>query len=468
MKRNKSDVLFEDDHQPTMKKTKLDKEKALVPDEDETAFLKAFANSRSKTFFQSELHELTGLSMTKIIDLTSKLCEKVNPSSLRSKLRLKPAAAVTDVPVMKSVMMTLENQLLFPGDSDQHPTVKKAKSDKGKALVQDATVKPSSVMTPRQKRLFESLFGDSEPTPSMVMDHQMAESGKRVESQQKMKRLESSSSRQLVVINAKKSSAATDGKKKDAILKPVTSRLKRKSDVLFDVDDSDKQSRMKKKAKLDKSKAKAQAIIAAEETTFLRAFESGQWHDKTQLAKLTNLPMTSIDRLAKKHCRRVVPFSRKSKAVKPDLRLQLVEREEKAAAASLRKSSSQEAVVMRQRHQKRLKSLKLEDGGDIIRDAKKVKDQATKSKPILYSVLVKQPSHQLESAVASSNRLVEWKIPRNPDGADSTTLLRINETTSPLGQIYRQPLKKLLGWKIPRKPIRITSDDACDDWSKYG
>ena len=243
-------------------------------------------------------------------------------------------------------------------------------------------------MKPRLKRQFESLFGDSKPTPSM------------------MKKIK-----------------ATIEKP------PITPRLKRKIDLLFG-DDGD-QPTIKKKTKLDDFKAKAPPT--AEETPFLKAFELGHWHDKAQLMKLTNLPMTSIDRLAKKHCRRVVPHSRKSKG-KPDLRLQLIEEEEKAAAVSSRTSSSKEAIVMRQRHQKRLKTLKL----DGSKSDDKIKDSTS---PV---VVIKQP--QLEPA--ASNRPIEWKIPRILDAANSTTALWINETTSPLGQIDQLP-KKLLGWKIP-------------------
>ena len=45
---------------------------------------------------KSDLEELTGLSKTKINDLTSNLCQKVDPSNHRSKLRLKPATAAAD------------------------------------------------------------------------------------------------------------------------------------------------------------------------------------------------------------------------------------------------------------------------------------------------------------------------------------------------------------------------------------
>ena len=89
---------------------------------------------------------------------------------------------------------------------------------------------------------------------------------------------------------------------------------------------------------------------------------------------------------------------------------------------------------MRQRHQKRLKTLKL----DGSKSDDKIKDSTS---PV---VVIKQP--QLEPA--ASNRPIEWKIPRILDAANSTTALWINETTSPLGQIDQLP-KKLLGWKIP-------------------
>ena len=106
--------------------------------------------------------------------------------------------------------------------------------------------------------------------------------------------------------------------------------------------------------------------------------------------------MNSIDRLAKNHCRRVVPFSRKSKGVKPDRRLQLIEKEEEAAAASLRKSSSQEAVVMNQRHQKRLKSLKLEV---TTLNA----SESTKSAPIMHPTA--PPYHHINYLI--NNSLIE-------------------------------------------------------------
>ena len=135
--KRKLELLIEgddSDQQPQMKKTKSDNENALVPDVNETAFLKAFADSKSKTFFKSELHEVTGLSMTKIINLTSKFCEKVNASSQRSKLRLKPTAkaAADDVPVKPSVIISrLKRKFdtLFGDDGSEQSTIKKTKLD---------------------------------------------------------------------------------------------------------------------------------------------------------------------------------------------------------------------------------------------------------------------------------------------------------------------------------------------------
>jgi hypothetical protein len=297
-----------------------------------------------------------------------------------------------------------------------------------------------TLMTPRLGRRFEDLFGDSQPTSSMVRKNTL-DASKRLEKKgQEMKQLKSSASVHLTM-NAKMSQK-TGGE----TVKPTTPRLKRKFELLFE-DDSDKPTM--KKTKLDVVGTKA--LAAAEEITFLKAFESGQWHDKTQLAKLTNLPMKSIDRLAKKHCRRVVPHSRKSKG-KPDLRLQLIEEEEKAAAVSVRKASSKEAIVMRQRHQQRLKVLKV-DGNESKEDKKNE----------IISVILKRQA-QLESRKEiASNSPVQWKIPRIADADNSTTSVWINETISPLEQIDQLP-KKLLGWRIPRKP-RI---DSGDDWSKYG
>jgi len=297
-----------------------------------------------------------------------------------------------------------------------------------------------TLMTPRVRRRFEDLFGDSQPTSSMVRKNTL-DASKRLEKKgQEMKQLQPSSSVQLAM-NAK-ISQKTGGE----AVKPTTPRLKRKFELLFE---HDRDKPTMKKTKLDVVGTKA--IAATEEITFLKAFQSGQWHDKTQLAKLTNLPMKSIDRLAKKHCRRVVPHSRKSKG-KPDLRLQLIEEEEKAAAVSVRKASSKEAIVMRQRHQQRLKALKV-DGSESKEDKKNE----------IISAILKRQAHQLESRKeTASNSPVQWKIPRIADADNSTTSVWINETISPLEQIDQLP-KKLHGWRIPRKP-RIDSDD---DWSKY-
>jgi len=54
---------------------------------DERRFLNAFTTS--KALFKTDLEKLTGLSKNKIVQLAAKLCEKTNPSSQRSKLRLK-------------------------------------------------------------------------------------------------------------------------------------------------------------------------------------------------------------------------------------------------------------------------------------------------------------------------------------------------------------------------------------------
>ena len=298
----------------SVKMAKLDKGKALVPDSDETAFLKAISNSKSKTFYQSELHELTELSMTKIIDLTSKFCEKVNPLSLRSKLRLKPTAKAAAAVCPVQPVMTIENKLLFPGD--QHPTAKKAKLDNGRAPMQDATVKPSlmtPVMTKRLERQFESLFGDIEPTPSMVMKHQMAvaDAGKRLEPHQKMKLLPSSSSRQLVV--GANISAATDGKKKVATVKPVMTTKRKLELLLFPGDDGEQQSVIKK-TKLDKGNA----LVPDEdedETAFLKAFANSKSKTffKSELRELTGLSMTKITNLTSKFCEKVNASSQRSK-----------------------------------------------------------------------------------------------------------------------------------------------------------
>jgi hypothetical protein len=290
------------------------KKDAIVPDSDETAFLKAFSNSKSKTFYQSELHELTGLSMTKIIDLTSKFCEKVNPLSLRSKLRLKPTAKAAAAVCPVQPVMTIENKLLFPGD--QHPTAKKAKLDKGRAPVQDSTMKPSlmtPVMTKRLERQFESLFGDIEPTPSMVMKHQMAvtDAGKRLEPHQKMKLLPSSSSRQLVV--GPNISAETDGKKKVATVKPVMTTKRKLELLLFPGDDGEQQPVIKK-TKSDRGNA----LVPDEdedETAFLKAFANSKSKTffKSELRELTGLSMTKITNLTSKFCEKVNASSQRSK-----------------------------------------------------------------------------------------------------------------------------------------------------------
>ena len=290
------------------------KKDAIVPDSDETAFLKAFSNSKSKTFYQSELHELTGLSMTKIIDLTSKFCEKVNPLSLRSKLRLKPTAKAAAAVCPVQPVMTIENKLLFPGD--QHPTAKKAKLDNGRAPMQDATVKPSlmtPVMTKRLERQFESLFGDIEPTPSMVMKHQMAvtDAGKRLEPHQKMKLLPSSSSRQLVV--GPNISAETDGKKKVATVKPVMTTKRKLELLLFPGDDGEQQPVIKK-TKSDRGNA----LVPDEdedETAFLKAFANSKSKTffKSELRELTGLSMTKITNLTSKFCEKVNASSQRSK-----------------------------------------------------------------------------------------------------------------------------------------------------------
>jgi len=291
------------------------KKDAIVPDSDETAFLKAFSNSKSKTFYQSELHELTGLSMTKIIDLTSKFCEKVNPLSLRSKLRLKPTAKAAAAVFPVQPVMTIENKWLFPGDSDQHPTAKKAKLDKGRAPMQDATVKPSlmtPVMTKRLERQFGSLFGDIEPTPSMVMKHQMdvADTGKRLEPHQKMKLLSSSSSRQLVV-GPNIFPEATDGKKKVATVKPVMTTKRKLELLLFPGDDGEQQPVIKK-TKSDKGNA---LFPDEDETTFLKAFANSKSKTffKSELHELTGLSMTKITNLTSKFCEKVNASSQRSK-----------------------------------------------------------------------------------------------------------------------------------------------------------
>ena len=54
---------------------------------DERRFLNAFTTSRA--LYKTDLEKLTGLSKNKIVQLAAKLCEKTNPSSQRSKLRLK-------------------------------------------------------------------------------------------------------------------------------------------------------------------------------------------------------------------------------------------------------------------------------------------------------------------------------------------------------------------------------------------
>ena len=64
--------------------------------DDKRNFIEAFGYGKSKMFFKSDLEELTGLSKTKINDLTTNLCEKVDPSNHLSKFRLKPTAAAAD------------------------------------------------------------------------------------------------------------------------------------------------------------------------------------------------------------------------------------------------------------------------------------------------------------------------------------------------------------------------------------
>ena len=334
------------------------------------------------------------------------------------------------------------------GDENLHKR-RKANNSEMLLINKDCTLVPSfeigddlknsdideTPMTPRLKRRFESLFGDSLPTPSMIMKHKMtAAVDKRLEKgpQEKNKCLPSSSSSQLVI-----ASLAADGKEKVASVKQMTPRLKRKLTMLFG-DHSDDRPAMKK-TKLDDSKAlNALVVITDEANAFpIKAFEL---YEKEQV-KLTGLPTISTNHLAKKRCRGVVvPFSQKSKgSSKPDLRFhQMIEEKRKVAAVSVRKvSASKEAIVMRQRHQQRLKTLKL--------DEHKIDDIKTKG-TILYG------------------KSLDWKIPRVPDAADSATALWINETTSPLlGQIEQQP-KKWLGWKNPSK----TGIDSGDDWSKYG
>ena len=290
-------------------------------------------------------------------------------------------------------------------------------------------------MTKTLKRRFESLFGDSQPTPSMIMKHKMtAAAGKRLEKE----RLPSSSSSPLVIHANKLFPLAADGKKKDVTMERMNpARLKRKFEMLFG-DDCDDLPTIKK-SKLDDLKvSNALDIITDEEKTLIKAFDS---HDDKVQGKHTESPTNSIDRLAKKQCRTVVPLSRKSnKGSKPDLYLQkLIEEKEKVAAISARKAStSKESIVMRQRHQQRLKTLKLDEN---------------------------KSNDKINKGTILCGRSLDWKIPRIPDAASSTTALWINETTSPLlGQIDQQP-KKLLGWKIPLWKTRI---DSGDDWSKYG
>ena len=289
-------------------------------------------------------------------------------------------------------------------------------------------------MTSRLKRRFESLFGDSQPTPSMIMKHKITAAGKRLDFEMNMC-LPSSSSRQSVI-----APLAADGKEKDATVKRMTSRLKRKFKMLFG-DDCDDLPTIKK-SKLDDLKASnSLEITIDEEKTSIEAFDS---HDDKVQGKLIKLPTYSIDRrqpdLTKKQCRTVVPFAQKSKDSKLDLCLQkLIEEKEKVTAISARKASmSKESIVMRQRHLQRLKTLKLDEN---------------------------KSNDKINRGTILCGRSLDWKIPRIPDAVDSTTALWINEATSPLlGQIDKQP-EKLLGWKIPLSKPRI---DSGDDWSKYG
>ena len=103
---------------PVAKKNKVTKSKTVASssnrvEDDERRSLKPFADSKAKTLSKVESEELTGLLKTQIRhDLTSKFCEKVNPSSLRSiKLRLKLADAATAVAIKhRSIVAVTEHK----------------------------------------------------------------------------------------------------------------------------------------------------------------------------------------------------------------------------------------------------------------------------------------------------------------------------------------------------------------------
>ena len=84
---------------PAAKKKKIVKKRVSSSKgtkDDERSIIEALGYGKSKMFFKSDLEELTGHSKTKINDLASNLCKKVDPSNQRSKLPLKPTAAAAD------------------------------------------------------------------------------------------------------------------------------------------------------------------------------------------------------------------------------------------------------------------------------------------------------------------------------------------------------------------------------------
>jgi len=103
---------------PVAKKNKATKTKAVASssngaEDDERRFLKPFSDSKSKTLsIIVESEKLTGLFKTKIRhNLTSKFSEKVNPSSLRSKLRLKLNDSATAVAIKhRSIVAVTEHK----------------------------------------------------------------------------------------------------------------------------------------------------------------------------------------------------------------------------------------------------------------------------------------------------------------------------------------------------------------------
>ena len=110
---------------------------------DEGRFLNAFANS--KALYKTELEKLTGLPKSKIAKFAAKFCEKTNPSSQRSKLRLKPAITTLSNghssaaahfkehrPMMVTTMTQHQQQLVkrkirSEDEDDHHPSSKSKK-----------------------------------------------------------------------------------------------------------------------------------------------------------------------------------------------------------------------------------------------------------------------------------------------------------------------------------------------------